>query len=221
MEAWDKADFYQSSESEGEYDVAIAKQNRQAQSLRPEDLELDLAIPEEHEEPDEELASMQRLLVKVTKELKKKVPEKLSQAGLEYWNGREKLNKLLTLQLRFYLLLKAEGRDPRGHPVLAAIKKFQGLLSRTPTVEEAEAAAPFPEVGAKRRADTTILKNKGIVRKRKKIERNSRVKLRVKYAKAEKKLKTTFGRVEKTPEMAYRGEATGIRKDLVKSIKLK
>mmetsp|Transcript_31944 Transcript_31944/g.55036 ORF Transcript_31944/g.55036 Transcript_31944/m.55036 type:complete len:222 (+) Transcript_31944:2104-2769(+) len=221
MEVWDKADFYQTSESEGEYDEALSKLNKQAQSLQPEDLELDLVVPEEPDVPDEELKAMQSLLAKVTKELKKSEPEKLSDAGRDYWRGRAKLNKLLALQLNFYMLLKEEGRDTRGHPVLASIKKFQNLLKAAPAVEEAKYAEAEPEVGVKRRADNTILKNKGIVRKRKKIERNSRVKLRVKYAKAERKHKATFGRTERTPEVNYRGEATGIRKDLVKSIKLK
>jgi hypothetical protein len=221
MEAWDKADYYQSSESEGEYDEALSKLTRQAQALQPEDLELDVAVPETAaHQTDEELQSMLKLLGKVTKELSRQEPAGLNEEGQKYWRGRGRLNKLLALQLQFYVLLKAEGRDPRGHPVLTAIKKFQSLLKQTPHVEEMRPAAAEGEVVGKRRADSTVLKNRGIVRKRKKIERNSRVKLREKFAKAERKLKTTFGRSERPAEVEYRGEATGIRKNLVKSVKL-
>lgn len=65
-----------------------------------------------------------------------------------------------------------------------------------------------------------ILKNKGLTRRRKKIDRNSRVKLRKKYESKLVKLKSK-GIYLRKKEDAYRGELTGINAGLIKSVKFK
>lgn len=72
----------------------------------------------------------------------------------------------------------------------------------------------------KRAINYQIMKNKGLTAKRKKEVRNSRVKKRMKYDKAQKKLKSVR-QVYKPPTGAYGGEATGIKKNLTRSVKFK
>lgn len=73
---------------------------------------------------------------------------------------------------------------------------------------------------AQRNVNYQIMKNKGLTRNRKKIDRNSRVKLRVKYDKALKKRK---GKVQdyKGSRDNYSGEHTGLRANLIKSTSLR
>lgn len=71
----------------------------------------------------------------------------------------------------------------------------------------------------KRALNYQILKNKGAVTAKKRKEaRNARVQKRKKYDKALKKLPSKRA-VYKAPTSAYGGEATGIKKNLVKSVK--
>lgn len=66
-----------------------------------------------------------------------------------------------------------------------------------------------------------IMKNRGLTRTRKKIDRNSRVKLRMKYDKALKKRKSTVQTMREESARGYGGEMTGIKGNVVKSHKLK
>ncbi|CAG8451367.1 13614_t:CDS:10 [Acaulospora colombiana] len=72
--------------------------------------------------------------------------------------------------------------------------------------------------GAKRQINYQILKNKGLTPRRKKEQRNPRVKHRSKYEKAKKKIKS-FKRVFTQLEGSYGGEKTGIKTDLSRSIR--
>lgn len=65
-----------------------------------------------------------------------------------------------------------------------------------------------------------MLKNKGLTRKRKKIDRNSRVKLRSKFKKSINKLKSK-GIFLRKKEDVYKGELAGINAGLIKSVPLK
>lgn len=65
-----------------------------------------------------------------------------------------------------------------------------------------------------------MLKNKGLIRKRKKIDRNARVKHRMKYKKSLTKLKSK-GIYLRKREPVYKGELTGINAGLIKSVSLK
>lgn len=71
----------------------------------------------------------------------------------------------------------------------------------------------------KRAINYQILKNKGLTPRRKKDNRNSRVKKRKKYEKAQKKLKSVRAVYSGGQSGAYEGEKTGIKKNLVKSVK--
>ncbi|KAL3232885.1 Something about silencing protein 10 [Nakaseomyces bracarensis] len=79
------------------------------------------------------------------------------------------------------------------------------------------------EVGddGKRAINYQILKNKGLTPKRKKDNRNSRVKKRKKYEKAQKKLKSVRAVYSGGQTGAYEGEKTGIKKNLTRSVKFK
>lgn len=65
-----------------------------------------------------------------------------------------------------------------------------------------------------------MLKNKGLIRKRKKIDRNARVKHRMKYKKSLNKLKSK-GIYLRKREPVYKGELTGINAGVIKSVSLK
>lgn len=73
----------------------------------------------------------------------------------------------------------------------------------------------------KRAINYQILKNKGLTPKRKKDNRNSRVKKRKKYEKTQKKLKSVRAVYSGGQNGVYEGEKTGIRKNLTKSVKFK
>lgn len=76
------------------------------------------------------------------------------------------------------------------------------------------------DANGKRAINYQILKNKGLTPHRKKENRNSRVKKRIKYDKAKKKLASTRA-VYKEPTGAYAGEKTGIKKNLARSTKFR
>lgn len=81
--------------------------------------------------------------------------------------------------------------------------------------------SPDETIDGKRATTCAILKNKGLTRKRKKIEGNARVHNRSKYEKKLKKLKTVLPQMrDGTASGSYEGEATGIRTHLKKSIRL-
>ncbi|AMD20485.1 HDL259Cp [Eremothecium sinecaudum] len=73
----------------------------------------------------------------------------------------------------------------------------------------------------KRAINYQILKNKGLTPKRKKDNRNARVKKRKKFEKAKKKLKSVRAVYSGGQNGAYEGEKTGIKKNLTKSVKFK
>lgn len=74
------------------------------------------------------------------------------------------------------------------------------------------------EEGEKRLASYKILKNKGLTPKRKKENRNARVKNRTKYSNKLKKLASVRA-VAKPLQGSYGGESTGIKKNVVKSVR--
>lgn len=92
--------------------------------------------------------------------------------------------------------------------------------------EEYEAERPAIESrdiqvdeGQKRLASYKILKNKGLTPHRKKENRNARVKHRNKYAKQMKKLSSTRA-VVKAQSGGYGGEMSGVKTNVIKSVKL-
>jgi U3 small nucleolar RNA-associated protein 3 len=75
------------------------------------------------------------------------------------------------------------------------------------------------EEGRKRLASYKMLKNKGLTPHRKKENRNARVKNRNKYAKQMKKLSSTRA-VVKQQTGGYGGEMSGVKTNVIKSVKL-
>ncbi|KAI9264157.1 Sas10 C-terminal domain-containing protein [Phascolomyces articulosus] len=93
-------------------------------------------------------------------------------------------------------------------------KKAEAEANRAPLVE-----GPWDvEEGEKRLASYRILKNKGLTPRRKKENRNARVKHRNRYADKLKKLSSVRA-VVKPLQGSYGGEATGIKSNVVKSVR--
>ena len=65
-----------------------------------------------------------------------------------------------------------------------------------------------------------IIKNKGLTRKRKKIDRNSRVKHREKFRKAMIKRGSKVTDFKEGPKGKYAGESTGLKSNIIKSTML-
>ena len=88
---------------------------------------------------------------------------------------------------------------------------------------EGKLAEAIEAVGdnGKRAINFQILKNKGLTPKRKKDNRNARVKKRKKYEQAKKKLKSVRAVYSGGQSGAYEGEKTGIKKNLIRSVKFK
>lgn len=86
--------------------------------------------------------------------------------------------------------------------------------------KEGQLAAAQEELGddGKRALNFQILKNKGLTKHRKNIDRNARVKKRKKFEKAQKKLKSVR-QVHQANSGPYEGEKTGIKKGLSRSVK--
>ncbi|KKA01259.1 Something about silencing protein 10 [Hanseniaspora uvarum DSM 2768] len=94
------------------------------------------------------------------------------------------------------------------------------LAKQASTEGKLEELAETLDEDGKRAINYQILKNKGLTPHRHKDNRNSRVKKRKKYEKAQKKLRS-IKQVYKGPhDGRYEGEKSGIRKDISKSTKL-
>ena len=76
------------------------------------------------------------------------------------------------------------------------------------------------EENIQRNINYDMMKAKGLTRKRKKIDRNPRVKLREKYRKALVKRKGKVQEVQEGPRGRYGGEQTGLKTNTIKSQKL-
>nr|XP_033777701.1 something about silencing protein 10 isoform X2 [Geotrypetes seraphini] len=92
-------------------------------------------------------------------------------------------------------------------------KRVEPSMEEEPAIEE-------NDLSAKRAITYQIAKNKGLTPKRKKIDRNPRVKHREKFRRAKIRRKGQVREVRKE-ESRYAGELSGIRAGLKKSIKLK
>lgn len=88
---------------------------------------------------------------------------------------------------------------------------------------EGKLAEAIEAVGndGKRAINYQILKNKGLTPKRKKDNRNARVKKRKKYEQAKKKLRSVRAVYSGGQSGTYEGEKTGIKKNLIRSVKFK
>ncbi|KAI8067846.1 Sas10 C-terminal domain-containing protein [Gongronella butleri] len=95
-----------------------------------------------------------------------------------------------------------------------AQKQAEYDAMRAPLVEATE----HVDDGEKRQASWKILKNKGLTPRRKKEDRNSRVKKRHQYDKKLKKLSSTR-QIHKPLAGSYGGEATGIKANVSRSVK--
>ena len=71
-----------------------------------------------------------------------------------------------------------------------------------------------------RNVNYTIMKSKGLTRKRKKIDSNPRVKFREKYKKALQKRRSHVQEFQEGPKAKYGGEASGLKVGLIKSTHL-
>ncbi|KAK9458580.1 Sas10 C-terminal domain-containing protein [Lipomyces oligophaga] len=96
-----------------------------------------------------------------------------------------------------------------------ALKDSLKLAAKQGTLKQLQESA---SEDGKRAINYQILKNKGLTPKRKKENRNPRVKRRLKYEKAQKKL-ASMKAVYKPPTGVYGGELTGIKKNTTKSMK--
>ncbi|KAG1471605.1 hypothetical protein G6F56_002032 [Rhizopus delemar] len=94
--------------------------------------------------------------------------------------------------------------------------KLENYEAQRPEIESRDIDV---EDGKKRLASKKILKNRGLTPHRKKENRNARVKNRSKYEKKMKKLSSTRA-VYKAPTATYGGEMSGVKTNVVKSVKL-
>ncbi|KAL2711164.1 Something about silencing protein 10 [Kluyveromyces marxianus] len=116
----------------------------------------------------------------------------------------------------YYKSIKADRQRKKE----ARIQAHKEVTKAAKEGKLAELAENITEDG-KRAINYQILKNKGLTPKRKKENRNSRVKKRKKYEKAQKKLKSVRAVYSGGQSGSYEGEKTGIKKNLTKSVKFK
>ena len=111
-------------------------------------------------------------------------------------------------------LLKGSGKQTK------AMKKAAHDRARDALRSSAQAEVGGGEAGGKRAIGYKISKNKGLTPFRKKEVRNPRVKKKMKYEAAKKKLGSVRAVYKGGLKGAYAGEATGIKGGLVRSVKL-
>jgi len=111
-------------------------------------------------------------------------------------------------------LLKGSGKATK------AMKKAAHDRARDALRSGAQVETEGGEAGGKRAIGYKISKNKGLTPFRKKEVRNPRVKKRMKYEAAKKKLGSVRAVYKGGLKGAYAGEATGIKGGLVRSVKL-
>ncbi|ODV78977.1 uncharacterized protein CANTADRAFT_90090 [Suhomyces tanzawaensis NRRL Y-17324] len=116
--------------------------------------------------------------------------------------------------LEYYQSLKQSGTDKK-------MARKQAHEEAVKAAKEGKLEELQEHLGAdgKRAINYQILKNKGLTPHRKKEYRNSRVKKRKQYEKAQKKL-GSVRQVYKGDSGPYQGEKTGIKKGLSRSVKL-
>lgn len=280
MEVEGREDYYQSSESENEEAVAVAKQTQAAQRLSLRDYEADFdpvpASPPAGPTAASDLELIEQLMDSIDeqKALKRLDKGLLTDAGKAYIRAKREALDLYMAQLVLRLGLQSAGKDLPCHPLAISIGKmnafmqgfaqydeklnhqaslrlakaapkahvsFQEALNRSESESEASSEeekqiypniprrikpSGTPDIASKedpaavRMANSTILKSKGLVRKRKRSDRNPRVKNRLKFEKAAMKRRSTYGYKDKEFTAYYEGEKTGIRKDIVRSTRL-
>lgn len=117
----------------------------------------------------------------------------------------------------YYQIVSAKHAAKKAAKQEAAAALAASLQTRTGGEEEAEVVGP----DGKRAIGYTIQKNKGLAPKRKKDVRNPRVKKRKKYEEKKKKL-SSIRKVYAGGEGkgGYGGEKSGIKKGLIRSVKL-
>ena len=118
----------------------------------------------------------------------------------------------------YYDFISRKAADRKAAKAAAAASAAQGLgiINRITDGD----GAPLPD--GKRGISYTIEKNKGLAPKRKKEVRNPRVKKRKKFEEKQKRLKSIrqVYKPEREGKGGYGGEMTGIKKGLVRSVKL-
>jgi hypothetical protein len=239
MATWGRKDYYQVEEEDNEEEEAMEMLKERAKRMQESDFfpefegeelnygqltedELMEVIQKDSPELMDVLESVQSVMAAA-----KRAKKGEDRIGMQYC-------RLLALNISFYILLKAKGKVASSHPVVENIQKIEKLLENrhktetkalSPEIIEEKNIDIAQDVGAaaensQRKVDEKIKKNKGIVKKRKKIERNVRVKNKMKYQKKLKIRRATLGYKEPDYQGKYSGEATGIRKNLIKSVKL-
>jgi U3 small nucleolar RNA-associated protein 3 len=111
---------------------------------------------------------------------------------------------------RVYEAEKARLRDKKQ------MKKEMSKAKKEEDLKEVEKM----EKSIQRNINYDILKAKGLTRKRKKIDRNSRVKFREKYRKALIKRRSKVQEYKEGPKGIYGGEQSGLRASIIKSTHL-
>lgn len=112
-----------------------------------------------------------------------------------------------------------EARQKRREEKLAT--KAAKKESNKETIESRQGEIAAMEKDIVRNVNYAIMKSKGITRKRKKEDRNSRVKFREKYRKALQKRKSRgVHEYEEGPKGKYGGEGSGLKVGVIRSTKL-
>ncbi|KAF3690000.1 Something about silencing protein 10 [Channa argus] len=157
--------------------------------------------------------------------------------GADYLKTKQQLYLNYCTNISFYLILKAKRIPAHNHPVIERLLTYRNLINELGAVDarlvpefrsllagdEKNKAVRKPAEGQKSRVASKkekMAKNKGLTPKRKKIDRNPRVKHREKFRRAKIRRKGQVREVRRE-ETRYSGELSGIRAGIKKSIKLK
>ena len=195
-----------------------------------EDLE-DNNEEENEEEEEEEEQMINILLNEIPEKLKKEIPEKLKKPSfLSKKKRREKdlddKNKEIDIKKNenFDNDSSEEEEEDEDSFIKEQYKSFNKLNKEKEMLDIKKEENEKKEIDMKnsfaiRKANKEVLKARGIYRKRKKYQGNAKLMNREKFYKKEKERRKMVKEYQGKPDV-YMGEATGIRRDLIRSTKI-
>ena len=86
--------------------------------------------------------------------------------------------------------------------------------------QKKEAEIEHMDKSIQRNVQKSIIKNKGLTRKRKRVDSNGRVKKRMKYEKMQKQRNSQVKQYKEGKQGVYKGEASGIKTGVDRGVKM-
>lgn len=188
----------------------VIKKKKKVDTKRAKQANVDDIVSEE-----EDYQKIKKKIIKKRKEAEQAPVEKVHDT--EHFGGLEQFD-----EESFDEEIEADQVDPEAERLQKVREKKREKKEKRKGVikERIEEQIERQTNSIHNNMNRTIMKGKGLYRKRKKMYRNPRIKHKVKYEKALKKRNRMVQEYKEGPQQKYGGELTGIRSNIIKSTKL-